>query len=116
MSALTATVRAEGPAAVLELVGELDYNSAPLARESVRELALRTGQLFVVDLGGVSFCDSSGISALFAARNHALAAGARIALAAVPAQIARVFKIIGLDDVFATHATTADALAAPPAG
>ena len=115
MSELTATLRVTDAAAVLELAGELDYASAPLARESIRDLSLRAGQLFVVDLGGVTFCDSSGISALFAARNHALAAGARIALAALPAQIARIFGIIGLDDVFVTHATTADALAAPQA-
>lgn len=51
----------------------------------------------------MEFCDSSGISALLAARSHALAAQADIALAAVPAHTLRVLGIIGLDQVFALH-------------
>ncbi|AWZ10132.1 hypothetical protein DRB96_40075 [Streptomyces sp. ICC1] len=48
----------------------------------------------------MEFCDSSGISALIAARNHVRAAHADIALAAVPAHTLRVLRIIGLDQVF----------------
>ena len=70
-----------------------------------------------VDLTGVTFCDSSGITALLAARNHALAARATIALAAVPAHISRIFQMVGLDRVFPAHATAQEAEAAwtPPA-
>nr|WP_275432096.1 MULTISPECIES: STAS domain-containing protein [unclassified Streptomyces] len=54
----------------------------------------------VLDLARMEFCDSSGISALIAARNHVRAAHADIALAAVPAHTLRVLRIIGLDQVF----------------
>ncbi|MFE9420575.1 STAS domain-containing protein [Streptomyces griseofuscus] len=66
------------------------WSSAPTARPTT-------------PLAGMEFCDSSGISALLAARSHALAAQADIALAAVPAHTLRVLGIIGLDQVFALH-------------
>ncbi|WP_159041658.1 STAS domain-containing protein, partial [Streptomyces aureus] len=49
------------------------------------------------------FCDSSGINALIAARNHAHSVGAEIALAAVPANALRVLRLVGLDQVFPLH-------------
>lgn len=46
------------------------------------------------------FCDSSGITALIAARSHADAARAGIAPAAVPAN---TLRIVGLDQIFPVH-------------
>ncbi|MGW4985971.1 STAS domain-containing protein, partial [Streptomyces mirabilis] len=70
----------------------------------------------VIDLTGITFCDSSGMTVLIAARNHALAAQADIALAAVPDRVSRMLHIVGLDQVFPTHATAQAAAAAwtPP--
>ncbi|MYR57809.1 STAS domain-containing protein, partial [Streptomyces sp. SID625] len=55
-------------------------------------------------------------SVLIAARNHALEAGADIALAAVPERVRRIFRIVGLDQVLTTHPTVQEATAAwtPP--
>ncbi|WP_342751775.1 STAS domain-containing protein [Streptomyces cahuitamycinicus] len=58
------------------------------------------GQCLVLDLSGLAFCDSSGITALLAARQHALAAEADVVLAAVPANLMRVLILVGLDRVF----------------
>ncbi|WP_433888481.1 STAS domain-containing protein [Streptomyces sp. CA-111067] len=81
-------------------------------------LALEEGRQLLVDLGGLTFCDSSGITVLIAARNVALAARSTIALAAVPNRVKRMFSIAGLDQVFSTHPTVEAAEAAwtPPAG
>ncbi|MEU3840197.1 STAS domain-containing protein [Streptomyces sp. NPDC028635] len=92
---------ATGP--VLAVRGELDYANAGELRELVAALALRPGQRLVLDLTGLEFCDSSGITALIAARHHAQAARADVALAAVPAHTLRVLKIVGLDQIFAIH-------------
>lgn len=89
---------ATGP--VLEVVGELDHDSAAQLRDRVTALTLQPGRRLVLDLAGLEFCDSSGITALIAARNHAHAAGADIALAAVPPRTLRVLKIVGLDQIF----------------
>jgi anti-sigma B factor antagonist len=102
---------------LLELEGELDFDTAAGLREALAALALRPGQQLVIGLGGVTFCDSSGITALIAARNHALGAAGTIALAAVPQRITRIFDITGLLDVFPTFPTVQDAVdahTAPP--
>ncbi|GGS29736.1 hypothetical protein GCM10010269_80450 [Streptomyces humidus] len=47
--------------------------------------------------------DSSGITALIAARNHAAAAQADAALAGVPGNTLRILRVVGLDQIFALH-------------
>lgn len=64
---------------------------------ALRKLALSPDKCLVLDLAGLEFCDSSGITALLAARQHAHAAGAEIALSAVPANTMRILTIVGLD-------------------
>ncbi|MFJ7280328.1 STAS domain-containing protein [Kitasatospora sp. NPDC098663] len=62
------------------------------------------GQCPVIDLSGLGFCDSSGITALLAARRHAQAPGARLDLACVPADTLPILVIVGLDQVFTIQA------------
>jgi anti-sigma B factor antagonist len=90
---------------VIELAGDLDHRSAPGVRALLPGLALRSGQQLVVDLARLAFCDSSGITVLIATRNHALAADATVVLSAVPERVSRVFRIVGLDQVFTIHPT-----------
>ncbi|MFF3277483.1 STAS domain-containing protein [Streptomyces chrestomyceticus] len=89
---------ATGP--VLRLVGELGFAQAAALREQVERLVLSQGQILLIDLAGLDFCDSSGIRALLAARQRAQAAGAEVILAAVPASTQRILHIAGLDQVF----------------
>ncbi|SDD24766.1 STAS domain-containing protein [Streptomyces prasinopilosus] len=100
MSPLKITARDAATGPLLEIAGELDYTSAPELRELLATLTLRPGQRLVLDLAAMEFCDSSGLTALIAARNHAHAARADIALAAVPPRTLRVLRIVGLDQVF----------------
>ncbi|MEU0221804.1 STAS domain-containing protein [Streptomyces sp. NPDC006265] len=73
---------------------------SPVLRGRLDRLDLSPGQCLVLELSGLAFCDSSGITALLAARQHALAADADIVLAAVPANLLRVLTLVGLDQVF----------------
>ena len=115
MNQLTLTTRTTASGTVvLYLAGELDFHTAPQVRGALPDLALQPGQHLVLDLGGLTFCDSSGVSMFIGARNHAAAAGASIALAAVPARVLRVFTVVGLDQVFTCYPSTDDALAARP--
>lgn len=118
MSQLSVRTRTTPSGPVIELAGELDHDSAPEIRDLLPGLAIERGQQLVVDLGGLTFCDSTGITVLIAARNVALAARATIALAAVPERISRIFGVVGLDQVFPTHPTVQAAEAAwtPSAG
>lgn len=101
-----------GTGPILTVSGELDVATAPRLRAEVGRLALDPGQLLVVDLAGVTFCDSSGISALIAARNAAEAAQAGIALVAVPHRITRTLGLTGLADFFPTYPTAEAAVTA----
>ncbi|MFF3559449.1 STAS domain-containing protein [Streptomyces sp. NPDC002574] len=111
---MTTRTTPSGP--VVELAGELDRHSSLDFRELLPGLAITAGQQLLVDLGGITFCDSSGITALIVARNHAITAEATVVLAAVPERVGRIFSRVGLDQVFPAFPTAEAAEAAwtPP--
>ncbi|MFI9467198.1 STAS domain-containing protein [Streptomyces sp. NPDC052492] len=108
--AVTPRPSASGPY-VLEVVGELDHHSAPVLSEAVNEAPF--GPLGVVlDLSGVTFCDSTGITVFVTAHRRSQAAGSSLGLAGVsPAQM-RVLQMVGLDEVFTFHADVDEAVRA----
>ncbi|WP_079148321.1 STAS domain-containing protein [Streptomyces agglomeratus] len=106
MSPLQIITRDTATGPVLEIIGELDYSNASELRDRLTTLALQPGRRLVLDLGSMRFCDSSGITALLAARNRAHAAQADIALAAVPAHTMRILRVVGLDQIFPLYPDT----------
>ncbi|MET7682115.1 STAS domain-containing protein [Streptomyces sp. NPDC005423] len=114
---LTLRTRTTPGGPVIELAGDLDHDSAPRVRAVLPGLVIAPGGQLVVDLAGLTFCDSSGITVLIAARNRALEAEASIVLSAVPDRVSRIFRIVGLEQIFPTHPTAEAAVAAwtPPA-
>ncbi|MFG2424863.1 STAS domain-containing protein [Streptomyces sp. NPDC048448] len=100
MSPLNITHHHAAAGPVLHVAGELDYATAGALREQVERLVLSPGQDLVIDLSGLEYCDSTGITALLAARQRAQAVGADMALAAVPTNTLRILTIAGLDQVF----------------
>ncbi|MEG3631930.1 STAS domain-containing protein [Streptomyces poriticola] len=92
---------ATGP--VVHVASDLDYGHVAAMRQHIDALDLYPGQCLVIDLAGMEFCDSSGITALIAAHQRALAADADIALAAVPDNTLRILAIVGLDQIFTFH-------------
>lgn len=120
MSTVKIATREAATGPVLEIVGDLDYATAHELPERVAATELGPGRRLILDLTRLEFCDSSGITALIAARNHAAAARADIALAGVPDNTLRILRIVGLDQVFPIHpdvrsATGARPASAPPA-
>lgn len=91
--------------AVLHLHGDLDLTTIAVLRTAVREAPLCAGQWLIVDLVALEFCDSVGMSALIAARNHATAALAGFALAGVPRHLLTALRVVGLDQVFPMYST-----------
>jgi anti-sigma B factor antagonist len=103
MSPLRITTRDAATGPVVELFGALDYANVAELHEALALLSLRPGQRLVLDMSGLEFCDSSGITALIAARSNAQSVQADAALAAVPPNTLRVLRIVGLDQIFAIH-------------
>ncbi|WP_309060109.1 STAS domain-containing protein [Streptomyces sp.] len=99
MKPLTITASHVPAGLALEVVGDLDYTNAQRLRHAAQEAAPPPGRSLVVDLRELGFCDSSGITALIAVRNHAVAAGSEMVLVAVPANMRRLLRMTGLDQV-----------------
>ncbi|MEV0614161.1 STAS domain-containing protein [Nonomuraea sp. NPDC050404] len=105
MTAMTTAVHDIAGGPVLEIAGDLDHHSAPEAVQAVQDIMLTAGQQLIVDLAGLTFCDSSGIATLIAAYNKAAEVGAGMALACVPASVNRTLAIIGMARLIAIHPT-----------
>ncbi|WP_414938600.1 STAS domain-containing protein [Amycolatopsis sp. cmx-11-51] len=101
--ALGIAIRVTRAATVLELTGELDVVTASEACRVIGTLIVPSGQSLIIDLSAVTFCDSSGISALLAARNLAVAASAAIALVNPPENLLRSLSSTGLTDVLPVY-------------
>ncbi|MER5966250.1 STAS domain-containing protein [Streptomyces sp. NPDC002057] len=99
---------------VLTLRGELDFESMVQLDEAGEEaLAWRQGVGPVVaDCAGLAFCDSSGIGALLRLRQQLAAQGRVLRLSGVPARVARLFTVTGLDHVLDVYPDRDQALGA----
>lgn len=104
---LTISTRADHRGPIIELAGELDFAGAPRVLALLPGLTLRAGLLLVLDLRALTFCDSRGITVLIAAHHRAAAAGASLTLVAVPADIARTLRLLGVERLFHTADTVA---------
>jgi anti-anti-sigma factor len=92
--------RSEGDTSVLVLSGELDLATTDQLSRAVRD-ALRTGsRKLVLDLSGVRFIDSSGISALLNARNAAAQESATLQLGPLSRRVSEVLRYTGVDQLF----------------
>ncbi|NEC53115.1 STAS domain-containing protein [Actinospica acidiphila] len=85
---------------LLEVAGDLDHSNAHQLRTAAVGAVVSAGLMLVMDLGELGFCDSSGITALIAVRNHVVAAGAGLILVAVPETLRRLLHLTGLDQIF----------------
>ena len=80
--------------------GDLDLATAPQLMSAVESLAATGARRVVVDLGAVSFIDSSGISALLRADQTLRGADGVLVLGAMSAQVTSVLEMTGLHAEF----------------
>ncbi|MDO0924805.1 STAS domain-containing protein [Streptomyces sp. TG1A-8] len=99
MSPLKIAARDTMAGPVPEIIGALDHSSAIELPGLLATVPLPPGQRLVPDLADTEFRDSSGISALIAARDLGHAAQADTVLVAVPAHVLPVPRIVGSDQV-----------------
>jgi anti-sigma B factor antagonist len=85
---------------VIALEGEIDLHESPNVREALRELIEQKMPRVFVDMGEVSYIDSSGIAVLIDAMQRIQAYGGRLALFGIRENVRAVFEIARLDQVF----------------
>ncbi|KWX01541.1 STAS domain-containing protein [Carbonactinospora thermoautotrophica] len=93
-------VRAAGDEVELALEGEIDLDSAAVLRQALDDCFEAGHRCLVLDMGEVTFCDSSGLGALVAALKRARARGGWVRLENVRPQVAKLFEITGLAQAF----------------
>jgi anti-sigma B factor antagonist len=103
---LCITTDLSGDSTVLRLAGDLDVTTVAVFRDAVARADLAHSRQLVLDVTEVGFCDSSGITALLATRNRTIATGHQLTLAGVPTHMTRMFRVVGLDQVFGLDPTT----------
>jgi anti-sigma B factor antagonist len=85
----------EGPT-VVRLLGELDLSTAPQLEACLDELG--DGADVRLDLSGLSFCDSSGISAMVTAAKRVRKPGGHLSIVSPQPAVRSVLEITGLLD------------------
>jgi anti-sigma B factor antagonist len=82
----------------LRVIGELDLATVPILASHLDPLPEWCDEV-VVDLNGLSFVDSTGLSVLLHAHHNAEASGRRIVLTSPSDRVRRLLEITGLGEV-----------------
>lgn len=92
------TCTGEGRTLYAVLDGELDHHRArEILAELDRQIDLELPRRLTLDLGGVSFMDSSGIAVLLRASRRMKELDGTLRVVHVPQQAAKVLRTAGLD-------------------
>ncbi|MEU1212968.1 STAS domain-containing protein [Streptomyces sp. NPDC005791] len=105
---VSVTEEPDGRYAVATVTGELDVATAPAVYHQATE-AIAHCPLVILDLSGVTFCDSSGFNALLRLRRRAQETGTDLALAAAPAQVVQLLTLSGAETAFPMFSSLAEA-------
>ncbi|WP_433250752.1 STAS domain-containing protein [Streptosporangium sp. CA-135522] len=100
-----------GTAVVIHAIGELDYDYAPVFR---RELAhvwdSGPAPQLILDLAGLTFCDSTGLAELLWTLRRSQETGTRLVLAGVGRTLRHMLTTTGLLRYFTMSASVEEAL------
>ena len=89
-------------AVVITVSGELDLATAPRLREACTKAVQSGAETVRIDVGGLTFLDSSGLSVLVETHRELEARHASLVLHQVGERTRRVLDVAGLGDFF-TH-------------
>jgi anti-sigma B factor antagonist len=94
---------------MIAVQGELDLATAPRLKWPLVDAIDSGARVLVVDLGGVTFMDSTALGVLIGIR-RSLKLGSRLAIVCTDAAVLKIFEISGLDAVFQIFPTFDEAL------
>jgi anti-sigma B factor antagonist len=98
--------------AIAKLRGELDIYNAPGLRERLLGILAERVPRLILDLSGLAFIDSTGISVLVAAERRAHELGGTFSLVGPRKMVAKVLNVTSLDKHFRIFPTVDDAIIA----
>lgn len=95
---------------VVTVRGNLDIASAPVLTTTLDQVLGRDSPRVIVDLSGIEFCDSVGLSAFVVGHNRASAAGGWLRLAGPGEFLHGLLDTLGLTRRVAVYPTVSEAL------
>ena len=101
--------RSDSTWSILSLQGEVDISTVDALEEQI-DRCLKQGSRLILDLGGVSFIDSTGLRLVINTRER-LSEGGELALVAKDGPVTRLLEITGLDGAFPVFATVEEVTA-----
>jgi anti-anti-sigma factor len=102
-----------GHATTLRIVGRVDSSVSKLLEQKVMDVVARSNAV-VMDLGEMNYISSVGLRSFITLAKQARLKNQTIALCGMREEIAEIFEIGGLLELFAIHATMEAAVAAQP--
>ena len=105
------STRDEDGRTIVAATGEVDVYTAPVLDEALSTAVSGGATRLVVDLSGVDFLDSTGLSVLVKALKRVRDSDGSLDVVVIAERVNKVFRITGLDQVIPVHASLADALA-----
>jgi anti-sigma B factor antagonist len=96
---LDIAIERDDQVAVVSVTGELDLASVPQLRSCLTDLIGRGEVRLVVDLGGVTFCDSTALGVFVGAHRRVTASNGRIEFHQPPASLRNLLVVSGLDQI-----------------
>jgi anti-sigma B factor antagonist len=85
---------------VVSVTGELDIATADQAYTYLSDVIDHGYAPLSVDLGGLTFCDASGLGVLARTANHAREAGRQLKLTSTRPSLVKIMRITGMDSAF----------------
>jgi anti-sigma B factor antagonist len=89
-------MRTEGQATVVAVTGELDLASSPELEQRLEQFYAANSELLVIDLRGLEFMDSTGLSVIVSAQQKLIDAGRRLIIVRGPQQVQRLLDLTGV--------------------
>jgi anti-anti-sigma factor len=112
----TCRVLSASQRAIVTVSGDIDIGTAPYLESKINEALALPISGVRIDLGDVTFFDSSGLHALLRAQSAANERGIAFALAAVPRDAMRVLELTGMTERFRFRESALPRLPVVPPG
>lgn len=88
----------EGRAAIIAVSGELDLSSSPSLEAELERVSGTESELLMLDLRGLEFMDSTGLSTIVKAHQQLTEGGRVLYLIRGPQQVQRLLDLTGVAD------------------
>jgi len=102
--------RTAGGIAVITAPASFDIYTAPEVRDLTIQLQRDGATVIVIDLGAVTFMDSTALGLIVVAHKRLTSAGGTLAVAGASEPVTRMFRVTGLTRLIPMHPTTGDAI------